>query len=166
MIHKRAETSSVGCVRYHSSYLTHTYTWRHAHKHSFHGNRIQGLLWLVVCPGLLKMVSAAVQRQEIYGWVLNNRTGANIDRYTASCLLLPEAEFLLKLTKKHIRQVNSSLWDIPPVTLSCCLGRVCTHSSSCNVEISSNDFTCTHTHTFSSKYTHADICQPCSPSVV
>lgn len=48
------------------------------------------------------MVSAAVQRQEVYVWILNNRTGANIDYYTASCLLLPEAEMLLKLAKKII----------------------------------------------------------------
>lgn len=117
VIHNRAETSSVVRVRYHSSYLTHTYTWRHTHKHRFHGNRIQGLLWLVVCPGQLKMVSAAMQRLEINVWILNNRTGANIDYYTASCVLLPEAEFLLKLTKNHIHQVNSSLWDIPPVVI-------------------------------------------------
>lgn len=58
---------------------TRTYTRRHTHKHSFHGNRIQGLLWLVVCPGQLKMVSAVVHRQKIYVWILSYRTGATID---------------------------------------------------------------------------------------
>lgn len=44
---------------------THVHTQTHTHTHSFHGNRIQGLLWLVVCPRQLKMVSAAMQRWEI-----------------------------------------------------------------------------------------------------
>lgn len=100
------------------------------------------------------MVSAAAQRQEIYVWTLNNRTGANIDYRTVSCLLLPKADILLKLPKNPIQEVNSSLWDIPSVMLSYCLVRVCTHSSSCNVEICSNNLTQAHTHTHSAVSTH------------
>lgn len=48
------------------------------------------------------MVSASVQRQEIYVWTLNNRTGANIDYRTVSVFVVAQSTYFIKLSKKII----------------------------------------------------------------